>query len=61
MTAKKVIALVKYSGRPKRPWVISENGMVNRLWSYRSGDIEGKNMRKTAEPAKMVDIALIVA
>ena len=61
MTAKKVIALAKYLGRPKRFWVISENGMVNRLWSYRSWDIEGKNMKRTAEPAKMVDIVLIVA
>ena len=33
-------------------WVLSENGIVDRLWSYHSWDIEGKNIKKTNKPAK---------
>ena len=27
-------------------WVLSENGMVNRIWSYHSWDFEGRNIKK---------------
>ena len=37
-------------------WVLLENGMVNRLWSYCLWDIEGRNIRKTAESAKNTKI-----
>ena len=35
-------------------WVLSENGMVNRLWSYHSWDIEDKNVKKPVESAKKI-------
>ena len=50
-------------------WVPSEDDVVYRLWSYRSWNIEDRNIEKTAESAKKiskfwvfrVDILLIVA
>ena len=33
-------------------WVLSENGMVNRLWSYHSWDIEDKNVKKSVNQQK---------
>ena len=33
-------------------WVLSENGMVNRIWSYHSWDFEGRNIKKTTDSAK---------
>ena len=33
-------------------WVFSENGMVNRLWSYRLWDIEGRNIKKLLSQQK---------
>ena len=32
--------------------VFSENGMVNRLWSYRLLYMKGRNIKETAEPTK---------
>ena len=37
-------------------WVLSENGMVNRLWSYPLWDIEGRNIKKSAESTKNTKI-----
>ena len=37
-------------------WFLSKNGMINRIWSDHSWDIERKNIRKTAEPAKNTEI-----
>ena len=34
-------------------WVLSEN-IVNRLWSYSSWDIAGRNIRNTAESTKKI-------
>ena len=43
----------KYLRGPERSyWVLPENGMVNRLWSYHSWDIEDKNVKKPVELAK---------
>ena len=43
----------KYLRAPERScWVLSENGMVNRLWSYHSFDIEDKNVKKPVESGK---------
>ena len=48
-----VTVWANYSSAPKRSyWVLSENGMVNRLWSYRSWDIKDRNIKKTAELVK---------
>ena len=33
-------------------WVISENSMVDRLWSYCLSDIDGRNIKKTVELTK---------
>ena len=33
-------------------WVLSENAMVNRLWSYNSWDIKVKDVKKPVESAK---------
>ena len=38
---------------PERSYgVLTEYGMVNRLWSYHSCDIEDKNVKKPVESAK---------
>ena len=53
MTVKLVTVWAKYSREPeKSPWVLSKNGMVIKLWYYRSWGNEGRNTKKTAESAK---------
>ena len=37
-------------------WDFSENEMFNRLWSYHSWNAEGRNIRKTAELVKNIEI-----
>ena len=50
---KSVKVWAKYlSASKKSYWVLSENGMVNRLWSYRSYDIKGRDINKTTESTK---------
>ena len=59
--SKKLVTVwAKYLSAPERSyWFLSENGMVNRLWSYRSWVIEGRNIKKTAESAKNTKIMYI--
>ena len=50
---KLVTVWVKYVSVSERCyWVLSENGIVNRLWSYHSCPIECRNIAKTAESTK---------
>ena len=55
--SKKLVTVwVKYSeyltALERSYWVFSENGMVNRLWSYRLWDIEGRNIKKLLSQQK---------
>ena len=53
MSDKLVTVWAKYSSDPeKSSWLHSKNGMVNKLWSYRSWGIEGRSIKKTAGSAK---------
>ena len=51
---KKLVTLwAKYLRTPEKSYsAISDNSTVDRLWSYHSWDIEGRNVKKTAESAK---------
>ena len=52
--SKIVTVWEKYLSAPERfYWVLSEKGMVNRLWSYRLWDIEGKNIKKLLSQQKL--------
>ena len=52
---KSVTGWANYLTAPKRSyWLLSENGMVNRLWSFRSWDIEGRNLKKLLNQQKAV-------
>ena len=54
---KLVTVRAKYLGAFERYyWLLSENGMVSRLWNYCLWDIEGRKIRKTAESAKNTKI-----
>ena len=54
MAAKKSChSFGKTFNAPERSYsVLLKNDMFNKLWSYRSRDIQGRNIRKTAESAK---------
>ena len=54
--SKKLVTVwAKCLSAPERSyWVISENGMVNRLWSYHLWDVEG-SIQKAPESAKTTE------
>ena len=48
------VVWAKYLSAPERSyWGFSENVMVNRLWSYRLWDIEGRNVKKLMSQQKI--------
>ena len=50
---KSVIVLANYLNASEWSyWVLSENGMIHRLWSYLSWDIEGRNIIKNCRVGK---------
>ena len=55
MTGKLVAVWAKYSSKPEKfSWVLSKNGMVNKLWIYCSWSFEGRNIKKNCWISKKI-------